>query len=485
MRFSSIYDKYKQMPITLKASIWFFVCTFLQKGISVITTPIFTRFMDTSEYGVFNIYGSWSDVLAIFITFGLSSSVYQKKIVQLDNEHDRDVLTSSLQGLATITAVCSLTIYLLFRNALNNALGLPTDLVISIYVSTIATTAFGFWSMRQRVDYKYKALVLITIITCIAKPSLGLAAIFLFPSEKVRARVYAIVIVEVVAYVWFYISHFKKGKVIYVKEYWKYAIGFVLPLIPHFLSQRILGQSDKIMISSMIGQSEAGIYSLAHQIGWLMTLVITALDYTMAPWTYSKLKEKNIHTIKKYSIVPILFMAVASFAFIACAPELITIFAPEKYQEATWMVPPLVMSTYFMLIYTMFIYVEYYHEKTRSVMIATLGSALLNVVLNYICIKMFGYYAAAYTSLFCYVAYACFHFLIFKKICKDEYGLAIYDMGKIAVITIVFVSLSFLMMAFYRLLPVRLIILFVLLIILIVNRNRILASLKEFSGNRN
>ena len=40
-----LVKKYTDLPIQVKASMWFFVCAFLQKGISFITTPIFTRLL--------------------------------------------------------------------------------------------------------------------------------------------------------------------------------------------------------------------------------------------------------------------------------------------------------------------------------------------------------------------------------------------------------------------------------------------------------
>lgn len=477
-----VLNTYRNLSPALKAGIWFFVCTFLQKGISVLTTPIFTRILTTEEYGLFSVYISWSDILSIFITFGLSSSVYQKKLVQLQSEEDRDTLTSSLQGLATFTALISFLFYILNRTWINRLLALPTELVISIYIGVLCTTAFGFWSMRQRVDFRYKKLLTMTVFTSVAKPVLGIAGIYIFPQFKVYARIYTLVGVEFVAYIGLYINQFREGKRFYDKDYWKYALRFVLPLIPHYISQRILSQSDRIMINNMVGTSEAGIYSLAHSIGWLMTMAITALDYTLAPWTYQKLKGKNIKRLKDFSIVPVLFMASACFVFILFTPELVSVFAGKDYREAIWVIPPLVMSTYFIMLYTMFIYLEYYYEKTKSVMVATLCSAALNIVLNYLFINMFGYFAAAYTSLVCYILYSLFHYIVFKKICKNNYGESVYDMKAILMVTLLFVAVAFLAMALYSYLVIRILILAALLVILIKKRSKIMSMTVELFG---
>ncbi len=53
---SKALKKYRSMPVQAKASIWFVICSFLQKGISVITTPIFTRLLNKFEYGRYNTF---------------------------------------------------------------------------------------------------------------------------------------------------------------------------------------------------------------------------------------------------------------------------------------------------------------------------------------------------------------------------------------------------------------------------------------------
>ena len=54
-----LINKYKKVPLPAKASLWFVVCSFLQKGISFITTPIFTRIMTSDNYGVVTMYSAW------------------------------------------------------------------------------------------------------------------------------------------------------------------------------------------------------------------------------------------------------------------------------------------------------------------------------------------------------------------------------------------------------------------------------------------
>ncbi len=47
--YMNITSKYRSLSVQAKAALWFTICSFLQKGISFITVPIFTRLMSTEE----------------------------------------------------------------------------------------------------------------------------------------------------------------------------------------------------------------------------------------------------------------------------------------------------------------------------------------------------------------------------------------------------------------------------------------------------
>lgn len=62
-------NKYRSMSAPAKASLWFVICSVLQKGIAFLTTPLFTRVLSQEEYGTVSIYNSWLAVITILATF--------------------------------------------------------------------------------------------------------------------------------------------------------------------------------------------------------------------------------------------------------------------------------------------------------------------------------------------------------------------------------------------------------------------------------
>ena len=92
---SMLKNKYLEMSKPVKAAFWFTVCNFLQRGISMITTPIFTRMLSTDEYGLYSTYLSWETVLSLVVTLSLYKAM-MNLYVKYDNQ---EKILSALCGL--------------------------------------------------------------------------------------------------------------------------------------------------------------------------------------------------------------------------------------------------------------------------------------------------------------------------------------------------------------------------------------------------
>lgn len=469
-------EKYKNLPVQVRASFWFLICSFLQKGISMITTPIFTRLLSTSEYGQFSVFNSWLGICTVIVSLQLYAGVYTSGLVKFEDE--RNIFTSSIEGLCTTLVFIWTIIYLVFHDFWNNLFQLTTVQMLAMLVMIWTTAVFNFWSIDQRVDFKYRKLVLVTLVVSLAKPILGIFLV-VNANDKVTARILGLMLVELIAYTGFFFYHMKKGKVFYSRKFWKYALMFNIPLVPHYLSMTVLSSSDRIMIGNMCGDSQAGIYNLAYSISQIMTMFNTALLSTLEPWIYKKIKSKEIKSISKVAYPSFIIIACLNILLIAFAPEIISIFAPKEYHEAIYVIPPVAMSVFFTFLYTFFATFEFYYSKTKLITVATTVGAVLNIVLNYIFINIFGYIAAGYTTLVCYIAFAVFHYIFMNRVC-DQYleGNRPYNKKIMISISIVVLLFGFIFLLTYQNIIIRYALLFIIFILLIINSKKILNSIK-------
>ena len=445
--FENAKNRYNALSPKVKATLWFFVCSVLQRGISTITTPVFTRLLSTVDYGRYGVFNSWLSIVQIVVTLNLAGGVYTMGIVKFKTEEK--IFTSSLQGLNLVLCVLWTGIYLLFHNFWNALLSLTTVQMLSMLVMTWASAAFHFWMTTQRNQFQYRSLIMITLIVSVLKPLVGIFLV-LHAEDKVTARILGLALVEVVCYTGFFFSQMYRGKVFCSAKYWKYAVLFNLPLLPHYLAGTILASSDRIMIQKMVGMSSAGIYTLAYSISMIMTMVNDSLNKTISPYLYQRIRDRDYQSMAKVVYPALLIIAAANLFLISFAPEIVAVFAPQEYMEAIYVIPPVAMSVYVQFLYLCFAPFEFYFEKRIWTTIGTFTSALFNLIMNAVFIRLCGYIAAGYTTLVCYSLNSLMHYYFMRKVCKEYLDdIKPYNLNALFSLTFGFFAVGFLYIPIY------------------------------------
>lgn len=467
-----LLNKYNTMPVQAKASIWFVVCSVLQRGISFITTPIFTRLMSTSQYGQVTLYNSWLEIFTVFATLDVFYGVYNNAMAKYPEDTNR--VTSSMLGLCTALTLSLLAVYLIVRRFINFLTGMSTILTGIMFVQILFAPSFYFWSAKQRYAYKYRLLVILSLLMSALSPALGIPAVLLTQEKGISKIVTNVVSILIVA-IPLYIVIYANGKSFYNKMYWKYALAFNLPLIPHYLSSTILNQSDRVMIAHMCGQSEAGIYGLAYTLGMLGAIFRQAIMNSFTPYTYQHLKSKTYGSIRKYSRYLVFIIAIVSIGIVLVTPEIMWILGGDKYKAGVWVVAPVSASLFFTFLYGLYGNIEFYYEENLFIMFASIGAAGLNIVLNYIFIKIYGFVAAGYTTLVCYMLYAFLHYKFSSYVLKKHATNIkhLYNDKLILLVSLIVVICSLAIMTLYDHPVVRYSIVILLLLFTFIFRNKI------------
>lgn len=467
-----LLEKYKKMSVQARSAVWFALCSILQKGISFITVPIFTRLLTTEQYGTYSLYLSWLQILTIITSLYLYHGVFNNAMVKF--EEDRNRYISCMQGLTTTITATIFVVYLAFHSLWEEVLGLAPILILLMFIEMLVTPALNFWSGRQRFDFKYQKLVTVTLLKSIANPVLGLIAVSL-TTDKATARIASVVIVEVIFCGTIMIKQFHDGRCFVDKKYWKYALRLAIPLLPHYLSSMILNQGDRIMIDKMVGTSEVAFYSVAYNIGMLVQLFTSAINNSSTPWVYQKIKADDYTGISKTVNMLLLLVAGIAFALMLCSPELVLIFGTEEYASAAYVIPPVAASVFFIFLYNLLAIPQFYFERTQFLLISSVSAAVVNLGLNYIFIRLFGFVAAGYTTLACYVLYSIGHFIISTRIMKKTVpGRKLFDVHIIFALSSFIIAIGVLCNFLFAYWYVRYGILIVCLIPMILKRDSIL-----------
>lgn len=471
-----IRTKLQNVPLAVRVSTAYAVCSILQKCLSLITLPLFTRLLTQTQYGQYTIYQSWSSILTIFLTLNLAYGSFSTAMVRF--EKSRDGYISSIQGICLALTLAFLAIYLPFRNVWNAWFELPTALVLVMLCEIVTGTATQLWMGKNQFEFRYKCVVGITLLTMFASP-LTAYLLVSHTEEKGYARILGYAGVTIVIGSAFFIYNLFRGKKLWSRIYWKYALSFNIPLLAYYLSQVVFNQSDRIMISHYCGTDKAAMYGVAYNLALVMNFVLNAINNSYVPWFYGRIKAGKTEENRTVSCGIAVLMALMLLCVIWYAPEIIRVMAGAQYTEAVGVVPPIAMSLLLLFYAQLFINMEFYYEEKRALVAASAGAAVVNIVLNALLIPHFSFVAAGYTTLASYMLFAACNYVAMKRMLRRR-GLpnCAYNMRALLLILGLFLLSSALGMVLYGHLIPRIVITVLVFVCLVINRSRLIDILK-------
>lgn len=398
-----------------KAAIWYVLSNIIVKSIGILTTPIVARMMSKSEYGEVATFTSWHAILAVFFSLNLTYSVGRAK---LDYSEQLDCYIGSCQVLSALTSFFFICIILFFQNYSCEILGLNKYVMYLLVLYLFCEPAVLFFANGCRYRYYYKQNIAIAIFTAITSPIVSIFLMRINPDKMVFYRVVGIITPTVLISVFLWLKSVIKKSLCVNLEYWKYGLSLSLPLIFHTISLHLLSQSDRIFILKICGDEYVGLYSLVYSYGILLSTVSSTINQGWLPWFHDTYFEKNFNAIRanvKPFVLLACYIALASIAF---APEAVIFLGGAKYSEGVSCVLPVVLGVLCQFVYGHYVNIELHLKKTKYVAYGTAIAALVNLFLNAIFIGLYGYVAAAYTTLASYLVLMLAHVIFTKKIMK-------------------------------------------------------------------
>lgn len=411
-----IVKKYSNISIQEKATIWNTVCNAVIRGIQYLLIPIYIRLMSQDEYGIYTISFSWTEIIMIFTSLNMFSTTYS---VALTKWHDKkDEVTSSAVSLLFIWSVFIMAILCTKRGMLENLLKVSTHSLAYLGLYLLFEPIKLMWCAKQKFLNKYKLLIAVTFIDAMLNLLIGILFLLQF-KDKVVGAIAAKTISEGVIGVALLCEIFKKSKLLFKWEYWRYMLTANIPLLPYFLALRLLQHLDRIMIQNLINSAEAAIYGFAYSITNTLLIINTSINGTFTPWLFMSLK-KGIRDVKKVYQMLLFGIAGVNIVLILFAPEIVKLLGTNQYAKAAYFIPPLALSSIIIFIYDKFISIELFFEKNKGGILIAIICVLINGVLNYYFIPIWGSVVAGYTTLISYVIFALLHYFYYKRILREK-----------------------------------------------------------------
>lgn len=446
-KLNKIFNIWNNRSKAVKSATVFTLAILLSRGIAIISLPIFTRIMPPEQIGIVGLYVSTFGIISTISALALTSGGFMIGLKDFCSKRD-----SYIASVVTLTTIASAILFLLFVIAPSfwtEITGLPIGLILLMLFGCMVCPAYEFWLMRQRYEYAYKKAAVLTVFTSVISTLLAVGAVLLAknnPSCLGEIRLYVALGFTYIVYFVIWIILLSKGnrQTYFNRQYWVFSLTLSLPLLGHSFASQILSVSDRLLISNLIDNSAVGIYSTLYSVGSIALMFWAALNSSFIPYLFQNIENQDDRKkVGKNAQMLLSFFSALIFFVALIAPDIVFILATDEYYQYVSIVPPIIAGTYLISVGNFYSNLLVYCKKTMAIMISTVVAGVVSVLLNLLFIPMFGFVAAAYTTLLAYMLFAFMQsvsgYRFFKKSIQGSF---IYDNRRMAVIAVVTVLLT-------------------------------------------
>ncbi len=390
--------KLPRLPKTARASAWYMASNIISRGIAFLSTPVFTRLLSPSEYGIYSLYVSWLGIFTVAETLEIHGVIAYRGLKEFEGESDKFI--SASLGALSLLSLISFTLYIIFQSFLSDITALSPPLILMLVFQVFLNGAEGLYFAKQRYDCNYKRVAFLNIASGTLSP---LLALFLIKRGGLlgEARIIAPLLVSFVFTVLMIVYILRKNIKIYDRKIWKYLFSSAIPMLPHYISLSVMAQGEKIIISHAIGDSALGAYYIAYSAGLVLSPLTLGVSTALTAWISKKSSEKSRHLISSvlselYGTVSLIFLL-----FFLIVPEGFKLLASPDYYYAISSVYPIGLGIFYYFISGILYNLIFTHggKITKN----TVASALLGFVFTLAAVRLFGIFGGAVGTLFSYL----------------------------------------------------------------------------------
>lgn len=396
----------------------YMIANMINKAIGFITVPIFSHMLSTSEYGLASTYLSYVLILQYFM--GLSSE-YTVRNAYVDFRDELPQYMSSMFLLTSFSAIFSAILIVVLNSF---CLYISSTLIcFCCVVQSFMTYINNAMTNKLMMDKSYKKRAVITAGPNLLSALLGIVFVIIFAQDRYFGRVLGYVLAVSIFGLYGLLSTWSVSKPRINKIYWKYILKISPPLIIHGLSMVVLSQIDRIMITSIRSSGETAIYSVVYSLSMIAMAITSAIEGIWTPWFTKKYIEKDYKAINMRANQYLEIVSVLMVGIMFISPEVLKIMTPGDYWNGINMIPPLVLSSYFIYMYSFFVNLELLEKQTKRIALITVIAAIINIVLNFMLIPKYGTFGASATTLLSYIVSFCLHSAYGRKINRSLFEL--------------------------------------------------------------
>ncbi|MDP9230814.1 MAG: oligosaccharide flippase family protein [Bacteroidota bacterium] len=380
---------------------------FINAAISFGTFSLLTHYLTEVDYGIINLYTSFSVFLTPFIAIGVPF-ILSVDYFKMNAEMYRRNFTNSLMipvAACVLFTLLSLLLYPVMQEFIKVNFFFTITIPFVCLMIVLNEIALNLFRNKER-PFLFAAFSISKNIFEIGLTILLVVGLGYKWQGRLGSSLLSLIIASVV--IIFIIRQWKLYTATIDKKIIATILVAGLPFIPERLAIFVLGYSDRFFIDHYNGIAEVGYYGVGAQLAVIITLSIVALNNTFYPQLYKALSPKEIEykQVKKITGAFIGLSLLITVSVLVSIPFIFKYFIGPVFQPGMKYAVYLTVGLFFWAIYNVFIVFLLNLKKNKLIMYISLLGMILSLLANFLNIRNFGALGAAYTSILVYFSMA-------------------------------------------------------------------------------
>lgn len=397
----------------------------LTKGIGFFAIIFYAHFLSKDEMGV---YGYVLVIIGFFSTFLILGvdNAYARYFFEYKSKKEKQLLTTTLFLFLSFWSIITLILPLIFVDAISLSLLETKEYSLVFFLAFLSIPLKLIVSLSNqalRNQFKTKQFIIYNFFTAFI---MIVGSIFLlqFTSFGIGAIFLGLIIADILVLPF---------RIYAIKDLFVFSVDFSIlkkildygvPFLPATIAYWIFSSADRVMLESISGLESVGIYTVAVTLGGIMSILASAIGQAWSPHAikiYEEDKEKARELYRRFLNVLIALSLFIIFCASMIGRESILLLFPIEYTSAFYPMLLLLVGVGFKITGQVTAAGIGLAKKTIYLVYITLFVAIVNIILNYILIPLYGETGAAIATMISFFILTVLYSIVSQKLFKVEY----------------------------------------------------------------
>ena len=388
------------------------ICTQL---ITFFLLPLYTAVLSTEEYGIVDLLNTLVSLFMPIATLQMEQGVFRYLLDAREKEKEQKKIISATIYFILCQVILYLAVFAVASHWIHNDYKyfLAINLVANVFSSIFLQISRGLGDNTKYAIGSFLSGAITVILNVLFIVTFQWGAYGMLVATFLGN-------LTCIFYIFFskrlnrYISLKKVDKSL-LKELLKYSI----PLVPNMISWWVVNASDRMIITFLLNVAENGIYSAANKFSGLVSTLYSVFNLTWTESAAINIEAEDRDTFfNKILDFTIRFFGSVCIGIIAIMPFIFSIFINEKFAQAYYQIPILMIGTMFNILVSFLGSIYVAKKLTKEIAKTSILAAIINIAVNLLLISFIGLYAASISTAVAYFSMFVYRYIDTQKYVK-------------------------------------------------------------------